>query len=63
MITNRNSEDAYVEATDGCRYLIPPTSHIVRQAQRVKADPETHLLAELDYEKEPIRWWAVGAAY
>ena len=63
MITNRNSEDAYVEATDGCRYLIPPTSHIVRQAQRVKPDEETHLLAELDYEKEPTGFRAASAGY
>jgi hypothetical protein len=63
VITNRNSEDAYVEATDGCRYVIPPTSQIVRQSQRVKADEETPPLAELDYEKEPIRWRAAVAGY
>jgi hypothetical protein len=61
VITNRDSEDAYAEATDGCCYLIPPASHIVRQAQRVKADEETHPLAELDYEKESTSFRAAGA--
>jgi hypothetical protein len=63
VIRNEDIADAYAEATDDCRYLIPPASHIVRQAQRVKADEETHPLAQLDFEKEPTRWRAVGAGY
>jgi hypothetical protein len=55
---DRDVADAYAEVTDGCRLLIAPASHIVRQTQRVKADEETHPLAELDYEKEPTRWRA-----
>jgi hypothetical protein len=50
-LLGRDVADAYAEATDGCRYLIPPASQIVRQAQRVKADEETHPLAKLDYEE------------
>jgi len=63
VLRNEDISDAYVEATDGCRYLIPPASHIVRQAQRVKPDEETHPLAELDYEKEPTSFRAAVAGY
>ena len=63
MLTEEQAADAYREMTHGCRYLIPPTSHIVRQAQRVKPDEETHLLAELDYEKEPTGFRAASAGY
>ena len=52
-LLGRDVADAYAEATDGCRYLIPPASHVVRQARRVKPDPETNPLADLDWEKEP----------
>jgi len=51
MMSKEEFADAYAEATDGCRYLFPPASHIVRQAQRVKPDPEDHPLAEFDYEE------------
>ena len=35
----------------------------VPHEHRVKPDEETHALAELDYEKEPIYRWAADAAY
>jgi hypothetical protein len=63
VLRNEDIADAYLEATGGCRYLIPPASHIVRLAQRVKPDEETHPSAEFDYEKEPIRWRAAVAGY
>jgi len=63
VLRNEDIADAYVKVTDGCRYLIPPASHIVRLAQRVKPDEETHPEAELDFEQEPTRWRAVGAGY
>ena len=53
MSRNEDVAHTYAEATDGCRYLIPPASHIVRQARRVKPDPETNPLADLDCEKVP----------
>ncbi len=54
-LPGKDLADADAEATDGCRYLIPPPSQIVRQSQRVKPDPETNPLADLDWEKEPKR--------
>jgi hypothetical protein len=60
---DRDVADAYAEVTDGCRLLIAPASHIVRQTQRVKPDPETNPLAELDYEKEPTSFRAASPGY
>ena len=55
--------DAYDEATDGCRRMVRGMRDDVPHEHRVKPDEETHALAELDYEKEPIYRWAADAAY
>jgi hypothetical protein len=55
--------EAYEAATDGCRCLVRWTRDNARREQRVKPDTETHPLAQLDFEKEPTRWRAVGAGY
>lgn len=54
-ITKEDGAAAYAEATDSTRHLVRVTRDNARQWQRVKPDPETHPLAELDYEKEPTR--------
>jgi len=56
MSKSANMADDYAEATDGCRYLIPPTSRAVRQAQWVKPDPETNPWAILDWKE----WATLG---
>jgi hypothetical protein len=58
----RSDDIAYAEATDSTRHLVRIRSNY-RQQQRVKPDSETHPLAQLDFEKEPTRWRAVGAGY
>ena len=64
---DQDAADRYAEVTDGCRYLIPPGSHIVRQARRVKPDPEDSWLAQLDYKEfatlgdEAVRLWTEEA--
>ena len=63
MITEEKNADAYRAMTDSTRHLVRWTRDNARQEQRVKPDPETNPLAELDYEKEPTRWRAVGAGY
>lgn len=45
-----NSVHAYAATTDGCPRLVRGTSDNTRQWQQVKPDPETHALAEFDYE-------------
>lgn len=60
---DQDAADRYAELTDGCRYLFPPTNHNVNRRQRVKPDPETHPLAEVDCEIEPIRSRAAAASY
>lgn len=52
VLTEEQAADAYAEATDGCRYLFPPGSDF-RPRLRVKPDPETNPLADLDCEKVP----------
>ena len=52
-ITEEASAAAYAEATDGCRPSLVGTRDTARQWQRVKPDPETNPLAEIDWEKEP----------
>jgi len=49
--------------TDSTRHLVRWTRDNPQRQQRVKPDPETNPLAELDFEKEPIRWRAAVAGY
>jgi hypothetical protein len=44
---------AYAEATDRCRDSLLRARDNARQWQRVKPDPETNPLADLDCEKTP----------
>jgi hypothetical protein len=53
----------YREMTDSTRHLVRWTRDNARQDQRVKPDPETNPLAELDFEKEPTRGRAASAGY
>lgn len=62
-LKDQDAADRYAEVTDGCRYLFPPVNHNVNRRQRVKPDPETNPLAEVDYEIEPIRSRAATAGY
>jgi len=55
LITEEQAAIAYEEATDRCRHLVRATRDNARQCQRVKPDPETNALADLDCEKMP-RW-------
>ena len=63
MITEEKNADAYRAMTDSTRHLVRWTRDNARQWQRIKPDPETHPEAELDFEQEPTRGWAVGAGY
>ena len=63
MRTEEQRADAYREMTDSTRHLVRWTRDNVPQERRVKPDPETHPEAELDFEQEPTRRWAVGAGY
>ena len=56
-------QNAYAEATDRCRRWIRDTRENPRTWQRVKPDPETNPLADLDYAKVPTHAWAAAAAY
>jgi hypothetical protein len=60
---DENSADDYADSTDSSGRSVRWTRHIVRHERRVKPDEETHLLAELDYEKEPTVFRAAGAGY
>ena len=53
MLTEEEAAAAYAEATDGRRDSLPRTRDNARQWQRVKPDPETNPLADLDCEKVP----------
>ena len=53
MLTEEQAAAAYAEATDGCRRLVLATRDNASQWQRVKPDPETNPLADLDCEKVP----------
>jgi len=55
MPTLEDRANAYAEATDSTRHLVRATRDNARQWQRVKPDPETNALADLDCEKMP-RW-------
>jgi hypothetical protein len=59
----RSDDIAYAEATDSTRHLVRWTRDNTRREQRVKPDPETRPLAQLDFEKEPTRWRAAVAGY
>jgi hypothetical protein len=63
MPTVEDLAEAYEAATDGCRCLVGGMHNNARHEQRVKPDEETHLLAELDYEKEPTSFRAASAGY
>lgn len=63
MLTEEQRVDAYREMTDSTRHLVRWTRDNPQRQQRVKPDPETNPLAELDFEKEPIRWRAAVAGY
>ena len=52
MLTEEQAA-AYAEATDGCRDSLLRARDNARQSQRVKPDPETNPLADLDCEKVP----------
>lgn len=62
MTTEEKNADAYRAMTDSTRDLLRVPNNY-RQQQRVKPEPETHPLAQLDFEKEPIRWRAAVAGY
>lgn len=53
MLTEEQAASAYEQATDGCRPSLLGTLDNARQWQRVKPDPETDPLADLDCEKLP----------
>ncbi len=55
MLTEEQAAADYAEATDGCRRLDRATQDDAPQWERVKPDPETNVLADLDCEKMP-RW-------
>jgi hypothetical protein len=52
MMMEEERADAYREMT-GTRHLDRRTPDTVRRHQRVKPDPETNPLADIDWEKEP----------
>jgi hypothetical protein len=61
MLTEEQAAADYADATDGCRHSLVGTRDNARQWQRVKPDPETNPLAELDWEKKqrgisPCHW-------
>lgn len=53
MLTEEQLANAYAEATDGDRRLVQATRDTARHWRRIKPDPETNPLAELDSKKEP----------
>ena len=55
MLTEEQAASAYEEATDGCRRSVLGVRDNALRWQRVKPDPETNPLADLDCEKMP-RW-------
>jgi hypothetical protein len=52
MMMEEERADAYREMT-GTRHSVRWTRDSVRQRRRVKPDPETNPLADIDWEKEP----------
>jgi hypothetical protein len=53
MVTQGQAAADYADAIDGCRHSLLGTRDNARQWQRVKPDPETNPLADLDCEKVP----------
>jgi hypothetical protein len=53
MLTQGQAAADYADATDGCRRLVLGTRDNAPHWQRVKPDPETNPLADLDCEKVP----------
>lgn len=54
MLTEEQAAADYADATDGCRRLVLGTRDKAQDWQRVKPDPETNPLADLDCEKVPM---------
>jgi len=63
MLTEEQRVDTYREMTDSTRHLVRWTRDNPQRQQRVKPDPETNPLAELDYEKKPTSFRAASAGY
>jgi hypothetical protein len=61
MLTEEQAASAYELATDGCRRSVIGTRDNAPQWQRVKPDPETNPLADLDRESEYMRSIAITA--
>lgn len=55
MSTKEQAANAYALATDGCRRSVIGTRDNAPQWQRVKPDPETNPLVDLDCEK--VQTW------
>ena len=53
MLSEEQAASAYEQATDGCRRSVLGTRDNALHWQRVKPDPETNPLADLDCEKVP----------
>jgi hypothetical protein len=53
MLTEEQAAADYADATDGCRLSVLGTRDKAQGWQRVKPDPETNPLADLDCEKVP----------
>lgn len=54
MLAEEQAAAAYEQATDGCRRSVLDTRGSAPHWQRVKPDPETNPLADLDCEKLPM---------
>jgi hypothetical protein len=53
MLTEEQASADYADAKDRCRRSLVGMRDNARQSQRVKPDPETNPLADLDCEKVP----------
>lgn len=53
MLTEEQAAADYADATGGCSHSLVGTLDNARQCQRIKPDPETNPLADLDCEKVP----------
>ncbi len=53
MLTEEQAAADYADATDGCRDSLLGTRDNAQKSQRVKPDPETNPLSDLDCENVP----------
>ena len=53
MLTEEQAAAYYADSTDGCRPSLVGKRDNAQKSQRVKPDPETNLLVDLDCEKVP----------